>query len=249
MKVYLTRGHIIEVNDFSVQVKGGWWNKYQFQEGDPLLSPNSQEDLEYVSELLSKIKNPVLFDIGANVGMFALLTTIHKTLKVHTFEPSFHLTPVIRENCGLNKVLDRVTINQIALYNEDTRVILKIPIVIPLAGLATIGQPQRYGHWVDTPVPALKLDTHMEQANIHQLDIIKIDTEGAELSILQGGEQTIKDFRPHIICECYGKNTHQFGYEPQEIIDLLTSWGYSHKWISKENVHFFMSEEICPSQQ
>lgn len=243
MKVYLTHGYVIEVNDFSVQVKGGWWNKLQFTEDDPPLTPNNQEDVEYISELLSKIKNPILFDIGANVGMFTLLTTVHKTLYVYAFEPSFYLIPVILENCGLNKVLDRVTVNQIALYNEDTEVILKIPVVIPLAGLSTIGQPQRYGHWINTPVSALKLDTYMNRVeDVDRIDVIKIDTEGAELSILQGAVGTIKDFRPHIICECYAKNTHQFGYEPQEIIDFMVYLGYSYRWISKENVHFFMGE-------
>jgi len=240
MQVYLTRGHIIEVNEISTQIKGGWWSKLQAQSNDDLLNPNGQEDIEYVSKLLSGIDNPILFDVGANVGMFTLLASIHKTLRVHAFEPSLHMVPIIMENCGMNKVLDRVTVNEIALYNEDTQVILKIPIVSPLAGLATIGNPQRYTHWINTPVSALKLDTYMEKMNLHQINVVKIDTEGAELGILQGAEQTLRDFRPHVICEVYYKNTHQLGYEPKEIMDFMFSLGYQSTWISKENVHFYM---------
>jgi len=240
MKVYLTPNHEIEVNILSTQVKGGWWSKFKFQRDDPPLTPNGQEDLMYIHTLLKDITNPILFDVGANVGMFSLLTTLHDTLVVHAFEPSPYIMPAFRENCGLNQVLDRVLINEVALHNEDATVTLKVPMVPTLAGLATMGEPHRYAHWINTPVSALRLDTYVESKDIKQIDVIKIDTEGAELNILQGGENTIKRLRPDIFCECYSKNTHQFGYEPQTIIDLLVSWGYSYQWTSRENVHFYM---------
>ena len=52
-------------------------------------------------------------------------------------------------------------------------------------------------------------------------DIIKIDAEGEELAILQGGKNLLEKYRPFIFFEC-SKNPHQ-------VKDLLTSYGYQIK--------------------
>jgi hypothetical protein len=57
--------------------------------------------------------------------------------------------------------------------------------------------------------------------------VIKIDTEGSELNILKGGEKTIREFKPAILLEFDNKNTTQFGYMRDDIVELLRSYGYS----------------------
>ena len=57
-------------------------------------------------------------------------------------------------------------------------------------------------------------------------DFIKIDTEGFEYFIIQGGEHTIRTHRPVMIVEQKpGKGSH-FGLGDRDAIDLLESWGY-----------------------
>ena len=57
-------------------------------------------------------------------------------------------------------------------------------------------------------------------------DFIKIDTEGFEYFILQGGEQTVKKHRPVIIVEQKKGKGASFGLKDTAAVDLLVSWGY-----------------------
>ena len=47
------------------------------------------------------------------------------------------------------------------------------------------------------------LDTFIEQTSIDRVEIIKISTEGSELAILSGSEQTLAKFAPTIIYNSY----------------------------------------------
>ena len=101
---------------------------------------------------------------------------------------------------------------------------LQIPVNSFYSGLATIGDLQR----METG-KLIQVETyHLDGLYLGRVDLIKIDTEGAELLVLRGGEHTIKKFMPDILLEYCALNTHQFGYKPEEIITLLRSWGYKH---------------------
>ena len=45
------------------------------------------------------------------------------------------------------------------------------------------------------------LDEYVKNNNISNIDLIKLDTEGAEYQILLGAEETINKYKPIIICE------------------------------------------------
>jgi hypothetical protein len=57
------------------------------------------------------------------------------------------------------------------------------------------------------------------------ISLIKIDVEGGELQVLEGGVETIKRCRPHIIFE-HGLGASEF-YDstPDKVFKLLTSCG------------------------
>lgn len=57
-------------------------------------------------------------------------------------------------------------------------------------------------------------------------DFIKIDTEGFEFFILQGGENTVKTHKPTIIVEQKPGKGSTFGLKDTQAVDLLVSWGY-----------------------
>ena len=62
-------------------------------------------------------------------------------------------------------------------------------------------------------------------------NFIKIDTEGYELFVIQGGERTIKEHKPVMVVEQKkGKGSH-FGLKDDDAISLLKAWGYKVKVI------------------
>jgi hypothetical protein len=54
------------------------------------------------------------------------------------------------------------------------------------------------------------------------IDFIKIDVEGAELSVLRGGCQVIKKYKPFIIFEHSARRAKFYGTTSKQIYDLLT---------------------------
>ena len=67
------------------------------------------------------------------------------------------------------------------------------------------------------------------------VDYIKIDTEGHEYFILQGGEKTIKKYRPMIQLEYNEINMQQCNVLPNELNNLIHDLGYKKiEMISEE---------------
>ena len=65
-----------------------------------------------------------------------------------------------------------------------------------------------------------------DQAQIHRCDFIKIDVEGAELDVLQGGRQFLARHRPLVSIE-YGYPAYSvYGREPGDLFDKAQEIGY-----------------------
>lgn len=149
-------------------------------------------------------------DIGANVGLWSR-SLITKFDKVVGFEP----VPMFRECLEKNVVGQNFFISPVALGDQDTRV--NMIITEGNTGHTHI-DPASIGTG-NTPV--IKLDN----LGIDNVDYIKIDCEGYEYRVLQGGEQTIRYWKPVIVIEqkphaAYSKEYGQFA-----AIELLESWG------------------------
>ena len=72
----------------------------------------------------------------------------------------------------------------------------------------------------------------LDSYNFDQVDVLKIDVEGYEISVLKGAEQTIKKNRPMIQIEGNSAGK-RYGLHKKQIMELLTSWGLTRvekKW-------------------
>ena len=79
----------------------------------------------------------------------------------------------------------------------------------------------------------------MKLKKISFIDIIKIDAEGAEYSVLKGSEKTLRKFRPKIILGLHPKSIENFGDSLILIYDFISTLGYK---ITYENA--IMSKEV-----
>jgi FkbM family methyltransferase len=77
------------------------------------------------------------------------------------------------------------------------------------------------------------LDELTSRLGTARLDWVKIDVEGAELGVLQGGQETLKRFRPHLLIEDHGSCipfVAAMGI-PGQCLELLRGLGYSPKTV------------------
>jgi len=220
----------------ATQVGGSW-------QGDIINGMPSAWDsnaIKFFYEESLKIENPTILDIGANTGSFSLIPIFNENAKIYSFEPMPRVFNILNRNIEINNLQEKVKCFQIALSNKNGKSTLKYPATNRDSGLAVIGTPLRFNQWHEVKVQTLTLDEFAKRKNINTVDMIKIDTEGCELFVLKGGEALIKENFPNILLEYNEQNTRQFDYEPSEILELLTSWGYKkYNKVGSEDYYFY----------
>ena len=66
----------------------------------------------------------------------------------------------------------------------------------------------------------------LDEFKIADVDFIKVDVEGYERFVVEGGERTIKQWKPTIIIEQKPKGlAERYGESRMAAVDLLQSWG------------------------
>jgi FkbM family methyltransferase len=196
----------------------------------------------YDEQLIATFYNNIIFnrdtinffDIGANTGSFIFLPILNKSIKCYAFEPNPLAFEALEENIKLNGLEDNVKPFNLGMWSEKKELELKVPLDMTDSGLATLGDnPSRFqydnksGEYKNFKVNCETIDDLMESLQLESLDLLKIDTEGAELNILKGAEKTLREYQPSILLEYDDKNTTQFGYKKDDIVELLKSYGYS----------------------
>ena len=90
-----------------------------------------------------------------------------------------------------------------------------------MASLENVGAIREMGetHSVDTTTLDAFFENHSRGP-----DFLKIDVEGHELAVLNGGLRTLEDHRPTILLECEGRHRSNGGVWP--VLNLLQSLGY-----------------------
>ena len=192
----------------------------------------------WIEEMLNRLytsrkKRPIFFDIGGNCGYYSLVAK-DACSEVHIFEPSKTSSKTIGLNLKLNQV-NNATIHNFGLSNHngpmkfytysssgnDSLVRRNIP---KNHELKASGSYMVDVKTIDAIVPPLPLP-----------DLIKIDVEGAELFVLEGGEKMLEIKSPSMIIEYSSGTSQDAGYKRKDIAELLRSKGYTIYGLSEDN--------------
>lgn len=214
-------------------------------DGNLTLSLNLSEHMQrrifwmgYYNEEITNVLNQYLtlnmmvLDIGANIGEITLLAAkrVGTHGRVYAFEPMDNIANKLTQHIELNH-FTQVEIHRCALGNESNS---QMPIYSSCGqqvkdkneGLGSLYRKDNQ----EQPIQYIELTTIdiwvNQQPDIHKIDLIKIDIEGAELACLQGAKETLKKFKPKIIIEIQDFSAERAGYKATDIIDLLSELGY-----------------------
>ena len=187
-----------------------------------------RRELEFVLRALSM--EAVFFDIGANIGFFTLAAgqkLRNNGGQVYAFEPCRETFEVLQQNVHLNG-LRNVHLVHAALTDWVGEGTLHINKSFR-DGLNTLGSPGHFDCGVvgRQVVRTTTIDHFMKANEIGQVDVMKVDVEGAELLVLAGGRRLLeRNDAPVILYEGYSWCTAGFNYHPVEIMWLLKDFGY-----------------------
>jgi len=183
---------------------------------------------EPAQQLLYKMVQPgmVIIDIGANIGATAL--NFAKKVsdgKVFSFEPSPYNYQKASKNISLNSFSNITLINQ-GLGNEKTTAFLYNvnPNNRGMQRLLNVeGENTAYEK---TAVEIDTLDCSMQKFSIPKPSLIKIDVEGFEYKVIQGGKETISKYRPALFIELDDNNLREQGNTANELVQLIQQLQY-----------------------
>jgi FkbM family methyltransferase len=166
--------------------------------------------------LLQAAKPGAVLDVGANVGLYALLAAAGSGRNVRAFEPTPELARVARDAARRNG-LD-VVVEQLALGRTPGTATLYLSDLTDSSNSLAAGfrpSSRQLEIAVDT------LDAYCARTRVAPA-IIKVDTETTEPDVLAGAAATIAEHRPWILCEVL------YGRRPGELAEVMAPHGYTY---------------------
>jgi len=183
---------------------------------------------EYETELsrevvrLSRSTGGLLIDVGANAGYFSLLwVASNSNSTAIAFEPSPRNTQIIKENIRNNGFDNRITLRSIALGRDTGEFDFDLG---PSESTGWGGLVHETGERT-IRVQVERLDELIPSDAV--IDLLKIDTEGADTWVLQGCEKLLLEKRINEIhFEQNKPRLAELGISEFEAEDYLRSTGY-----------------------
>ena len=171
-------------------------------------------------------------DIGGNLGFWSR-DFCERFDNVIIFEPESSNIECLKENL---KMHSNFTLYEVGLGSkEETR---KFYTSLTTSGAHSFYRDQVFENEVkETILPIKRLDDY----NLTDVDLIKIDTQGSEYDILLGGEQTLINNNAVLNVEIEHKNE---GHKKRakDIIEFLSSVGYKEYGRSRKKEVVFKKE-------
>jgi FkbM family methyltransferase len=171
-----------------------------------------------------------MLDVGGNVGLICRLCAkkVGRTGKIVTFEPDPYTRGFLEHNV---KDQGNVIVSPIALSNEDTMAKFHLH---PQSGTSN-SLVAFDGAKEIVDVECKKIDTYLSENPGLKPDYIKIDVEGAELKVLGGMREAIKNFPDlKIVIEYCPENLANAGVTPDDYYSFLDNLGLASEIIRKD---------------
>jgi FkbM family methyltransferase len=189
-----------------------------------------EKDLSFaLKNELDRFESPSFLDIGANIGLISVfLISKVKNLKIYAFEPGTHQYDLFKTTIENNKLDDKINLFNTALGKENGKAKFSIHDNKDASGDGFF-DTLRAGVTKTVEVNVMKFDDWWNKNNRPKIDIVKIDTEGAELWILQGAKEFLSECKPIIFMEINEENLKPYPYDQFEIL----------KWLNENNLKLF----------
>jgi FkbM family methyltransferase len=183
----------------------------------------------------------VCVDVGAAAGLYtlALSRLVGVAGEVHSIEPLPFAHPVWSRLLGTRSSAN-VRRHSLALGREPGSGAMSVPSgrFVRVTGRSFLdwkttglGSNAEFARHARVEVEVETLDGLCRRAGMKSLDFIKIDVEGAELQVLEGGEDTIAAFQPTLLIEIEARHTDRYDYGPEDIVRWFTKRDYTmHVW-------------------
>ena len=174
-----------------------------------------------------KLKNKVVYDVGANAGMFSLFlaSSVKSSGKVYSFEPNPICYDLLKKNIDLNSFSNVKTYNFAIGAKNYTDKLLFDPA---WTGTGTLNSniQDNMKNIEEVKVNVVSMDNFIPEMKIPVPDFVKIDVEGLEYDVLSGMKDTLKNIKPKLFIEIHGLTYYDKEKNIINIVSLLEKFKY-----------------------
>ncbi|SDK34938.1 FkbM family methyltransferase [Natronorubrum texcoconense] len=168
----------------------------------------------------------VVYDIGANVGIYALaLASGAPGRRVVAFEPSSTTVERLRRNVRANDLERRIDVLACGVGDESGEHPFYVSTYPELSAFDRASATRWGAAVADVPsVPIRRLDDIVLEDDLWPPDHLKIDVEGAAPAVLRGARTTLERHRPTVFVELHDEGLA--GDVPGETRAILEALDY-----------------------
>lgn len=197
-----------------------------------------EEDSAYIRQNVRE--TDICCDVGANVGYYTLLfSNVAKRGIVYSFEPVPLNYQVLTTNLMLNNVHNVVpNPSAVGSTKKDMNFV--------------VARDGAYSSFVETGrkpvlerirVPMTGLDEYCQSQHVSQIDVLKVDVEGAEEQVIEGASGLLRDCPPRLVMlELHEPMLRLLGSSIEKVLARMQGFGYFPEVYLKGRTVPFMKE-------
>lgn len=160
-------------------------------------STKEPETLEWIESIP---QGSVLWDVGANVGLYSCFAAKARHCRVIAFEPSVFNLELLARNIFLNRLTDEIVIVSLPLFEHLLESTLRLTTTSWGGALSAFGVTHGFdGCEIDKVFEfrtlGMPMDDAVSRLGLPPPDYVKLDVDGIEHMILRGGREVLAGVR------------------------------------------------------
>lgn len=189
----------------------------------------------------SRDKTCVL-DIGAHIGLVTMPVSqvLAKGGQVFAFEPSQANRQTLQRHINANNIENVTVVNSLVGDAEVSDIVFYEHAGV--SGMNTRAPIKSDDEYVETHHSQTTLDAFCHTHGIRP-DVIKIDVEGAEFSVLEGAREILSAARPLLVVSIHPQHLKAMGRDAVELHALAEASGYTVSDTNGRAVETFQLDE------
>jgi FkbM family methyltransferase len=206
------------------------WTKNALQHRPHRIAGNRK----HIDWIAPRLGDGLLVDIGAQVGTVCIGTLLDcPGARAVAFEPQIAVANILQEMIEANGV--PVELHRVAMGAEPGEAVLSVPHKVKKSGWATVAERPDFQIGERYAVPVTSLDAWWEEAGRPEVRVVKCDTQGKEVDILDGGQELLATV-PYLMIEFHGPTLAEHGRTKQNELDRLEALGYEWAKLGRDDL-------------
>jgi len=177
-------------------------------------------EFEQMHYLLKSLKtNSIFIDIGAGIGEHVILAASKiKTGKIIAFEPDDEARSYLTQSIQLNNLKSLVQVEKLVVAQKNGRIGFDNNQTSELRKISIAKRSPK--------LLAISLDSYCQKNKIKQIELLKIDVEGAEFLVLSGAKQLLSQQKIQRLIVELNPKCQTLGLTIKQTLQLLQQFNY-----------------------